>query len=121
MEDPPYTTPEEDPFNVRPLFQNNLRRRPSSMFDKWIQDQQLYIPPSELATTSTTIRGHCRSQSSPMNSAFLAYPELTLDRTGTAGNAASESSSSYDLVDDNDIPPDIAADFLNMEVCKHSS
>lgn len=116
MDDPPYTTPEEDPFNVRPLFQNDLSQKRSSMFDKWIHEQQRYSSPCDPVTA--TIRGHSRSHSSPMNTAFLAYPELSrssLDRTGTTEDAVSETG--YDLVDDSDIPPDLAASFLNMEVC----
>ncbi|KAG6821398.1 hypothetical protein H0H93_014195 [Arthromyces matolae] len=36
MNDVPYTTPDEDPFNIHP----QPRRRRSSLLDKWIQEQQ---------------------------------------------------------------------------------
>ncbi|KAF9454071.1 hypothetical protein P691DRAFT_798349 [Macrolepiota fuliginosa MF-IS2] len=114
MDDLPYTTPEEDPFNVRPLPQQYPRRRRSSMFEKWIEEQQRYSIPGD-PSSSTDTRVHTRSQSNPATHAYLAYPELnrsSLNRTGPAEDAASESG--YDLVDDDDIPTSLAADFHSL-------
>ncbi|KAG6817738.1 hypothetical protein H0H87_004529 [Tephrocybe sp. NHM501043] len=82
MNDIPYTTPEEDPFNVRPVFLQPRRRR-SSLLDKWIQEQQK--PPD----------------SDPPPPALLAYPEGSLPNPSTEDVVTLEN---YDLIDDDDIP-----------------
>lgn len=87
------------------------------MLDKWIQEQQRYTSPEDPSSSDSLT--HSRSHSSPTTHAYLAYPELNrslLDRAGPSEGAASENG--YDLVDDDDIPPSLAAEFLNMKVCK---
>ncbi|KAG5353645.1 hypothetical protein C0989_003782 [Termitomyces sp. Mn162] len=81
--DIPYTTPEEDPFNARPIFLQPRRRR-SSLLDKWIQDQQK--PPDKEPIT-------------PPNKAYLACP-------GALGipNPSKVTLDNYEIVDDDDIP-----------------
>ncbi|KAG5644608.1 hypothetical protein DXG03_008086 [Asterophora parasitica] len=89
MNDIPYTTPEEDPFNVQPFLQP--RRRRSSLLDKWINEQQKKSD-------------HGEHPSTPHINPYLAYPELghgvpnvSRDDVVTLDN--------YDLVNDDDIPP----------------
>ncbi|KAG6911610.1 hypothetical protein DXG01_011913 [Tephrocybe rancida] len=87
MNDIPYTTPEEDPFNVRPILLQPRRRR-SSLLDKWIQEQQK--PPDE------------EPPPTDQNTTYLVYPEagglcnVSKDDVVTLDN--------YDIVDDEDIP-----------------
>ncbi|GLB35937.1 hypothetical protein LshimejAT787_0302250 [Lyophyllum shimeji] len=87
MDDIPYTTPEEDPFNVQPLFLQPRRRR-SSLLDKWIQEQQKN-PNREPAPATRT-------------HAFLAYPGLNRDPSPSRHDVATLDN--YDLVNDDDIP-----------------
>lgn len=99
MDDLPYTTPDEDPFNVRPL----PHRRRSSLLDKWIHEQQ-----------STS---HTRSLSaSAASQAFLAYPELNRPSLDCASPDTSKDAG-YDFVDDDDIPENLAADLNALRVC----
>ncbi|KAJ2914297.1 hypothetical protein MD484_g6125, partial [Candolleomyces efflorescens] len=106
MDDPPYTSPDEDPFHVLPppTFYH-LHRRPSSLLDKWIQQQRAELP--DIASL------HIPGPSSPSpespragtpTHAYLAYPDLST----LSVNQRDEVSSlhSYDLVDDQDIPDD---------------
>lgn len=88
MNDAPYTTPDEDPFNIQPLLPQPRRRR-SSLLNKWIQEQQ------KQPTT--------QSNPAPSNiNSFLVYPELVSDRNATRDDVSTLNS--YDLVDDDDIP-----------------
>ncbi|KAF8167684.1 hypothetical protein B0H34DRAFT_792379 [Crassisporium funariophilum] len=108
MEDQPYTTADEDPFNVRPVVQQvkTIKHRRSSMLDKWILEQQsqstespdaLQLPKPYLAGTDTLA-----SSSNP----YLAYPDLPrVTREQTRIREEVESINSYDLVEDDDIPP----------------
>ena len=95
--DPPYTTPEEDPFNVVPA-RIQPRRKRSSMLDKWINEQQ----------RTHSIRGRNildltddRTPSpAPHADAYFPYP-------GPAGHLAPHAASrvtvdSYDMVEDED-------------------
>ncbi|KAF5385323.1 hypothetical protein D9615_001328 [Tricholomella constricta] len=96
MNDTPYTTPEEDPFNVQPLLQP--RRRRSSLLDKWIYEQQKktdQAPPP-----------------SPHNNQYLAYPELGSDPNSFRDDVVTLDN--YDLVNDDDIPPQV--NFSDKEV-----
>ncbi|KAG6832547.1 hypothetical protein H0H92_000176 [Tricholoma furcatifolium] len=77
MDDIPYTTPDEDPFNVRPLQQQPRRRR-SSLLDKWIQEQQK-PPDSENHTDASELHQ-------------------------TLANPSEDDLDNYDIVDDDDIP-----------------
>jgi hypothetical protein len=94
MDDPPYTSPDEDPFNVQPLLKQPRRRR-SSMLDKWIKDQQAL--PSD--AHDETLRAKNDSRLSP----YLAYPELGMPSSVAPHNDVS-TLHSYDLVEDDDIP-----------------
>jgi hypothetical protein len=113
--DAPYTTADEDPFNVQPYLveeTKTLKPRRSSMLVKWISEQQnhptpdlqaddLPIPEPIFASSSSVI-----SNSNP----YLAYPDLARvgrdeDNTKEANDAASIIS--YDLVEDDDIPEDL--------------
>ncbi|KAF9460119.1 hypothetical protein BDZ94DRAFT_946888 [Collybia nuda] len=96
MDDVPYTTPDEDPFNIQPL---QPRRRRSSLLNKWIQEQQNQIsepdaplPPQDPHVTYIT--------------PYLAYPDLTLERTTVRDDVLT--TDGYDLVEDDDIPQDLA-------------
>ncbi|KAF5368457.1 hypothetical protein D9758_002331 [Tetrapyrgos nigripes] len=106
MDGEPYTTPEEDPFNIRPLLCEPRRKR-SSMLNKWIQDQHR---PSE----STDSMQNASSDSSPplqsgtRSNPYLAYPDL-----GTKHSSAKVSTvtlASFDLVEDDDIPAETVPD-----------
>lgn len=88
MDDIPYTTPEEDPFNVQPLMLQPRRRR-SSLLDKWIQEQQKN-PDDE---PPPTMRTH----------AYLVYPEFGRDPSPSRHDVVTLDN--YDLVNDDDIPP----------------
>ena len=94
MDDPPYTSPDEDPFNVQPLLKQPRRRR-SSMLDRWIKDQQAL--PSD--AHDETLRAKNDSRLSP----YLAYPELGMASSVAPHNDIS-TIHSYDLVEDDDIP-----------------
>ncbi|KAF5388552.1 hypothetical protein D9757_004612 [Collybiopsis confluens] len=95
MDDKPYTTPDEDPFNVRPATQP--RRRRSSMLDKWIHEQQQSpsnnIPPNKTCPP----RGH----------PYLAYPDLDLTHEARSHCNSAMSLGSFELVDEADIPQDV--------------
>lgn len=93
---------------MRHVVQVCPRPRKSSLFDKWIQEQQRYTDPP----------GHTRSHSSPLN-ALLAYPDIsgsTLDRPGTAQGLLSQEINTPNLVEDDDIPQRLAAEFSSMAV-----
>ncbi|KAF8221674.1 hypothetical protein L208DRAFT_1426555 [Tricholoma matsutake] len=91
MNDVPYTTPEEDPFNVQPLLLQPRRRR-SSMLNKWIQEQQ-----TQPHTIETPTDGHLPLQ--PPNASCV---DTTSDCNLVLDDALTLNS--YDLVEDDDIP-----------------
>ncbi|KAJ7103311.1 hypothetical protein B0H15DRAFT_206352 [Mycena belliarum] len=91
--DDPIYTEDPDPFNIRPLLLQPRRRR-SSMLNKWIQDQQ-QVPVDVADTVDTPGSG---TRSNP----YLAYPELG----SPTFHESAVSVESYDLVDDDDIPPE---------------
>lgn len=107
MDDLPYTTPDEDPFNVRPL----PRRRRSSLLDKWIHEQQRYSPSP--ATHTRPVSASAASR------AYLAYPELSRPSLDPA-TQETPNDAGYDLVDD-DIPENLAADLDTLRVCSTNS
>ncbi|KAG6879862.1 hypothetical protein C0992_010531 [Termitomyces sp. T32_za158] len=84
--DIPYTTPEEDPFNARPIFLQPRRRR-SSLLDKWIQEQQR---PSDKGSPSSQNNGYSACP------AALGVHNPSKTDVVTLDN--------YDIVDDEDIP-----------------
>ncbi|KAL0578475.1 hypothetical protein V5O48_003524 [Marasmius crinis-equi] len=97
MVDQPYTTPEEDPFNVRPLLPPPRRRR-SSMLDKWIQEQQRSSTGSSCNTEDLTSDGNLRLNP------YLAYPDLPQPANPSPNPCASTVSlNSYEVVDDDEI------------------
>lgn len=97
LHDPPYTLPEEDPFNIKPLLQQPRRRR-SSMLDKWIQDQQ-HLPIASDDVSNDLPLPLIGTRSNP----YLAYPELG----SPMFNPSTLTVNSYDLVEDEDIPYDV--------------
>ncbi|RDB29417.1 hypothetical protein Hypma_015760 [Hypsizygus marmoreus] len=86
MNDLPYTTADEDPFNVRPLFQQPRRRR-SSLLKKWIEEQQQHPDVRNLP---------------PPDRPYIAYPNLASVHIATSDEAVTLNG--YDLVEDDDIP-----------------
>ncbi|KAF8640355.1 hypothetical protein AX17_000026 [Amanita inopinata Kibby_2008] len=91
MEDTPYTTPDEDPFSVKPLLQQPRRRR-SSMLDKWIKEQQF---PSPLVSDSPA--SHIQTS--------FDHPHESRP-SDSKQNDDDATVNSYDLVQDEDIPCD---------------
>ena len=113
MDDHPYTTAEEDPFNVQPIVlqvKSTKHRRPS-LLDKWILEQQqspteyhdaMHLPGSYFSTSDAFPPA---SFSNP----YLAYPDLPrLPPIDTTVDEDTASINSYDLVDDDDIPSIVA-------------
>ncbi|KAF8922063.1 hypothetical protein CPB85DRAFT_19005 [Mucidula mucida] len=103
-DDLPYTLPEEDPFNITPLFRQPRRRR-SSLFNKWIVDQQTYA--STLEGIPDDIHDAPDSGSTIGSTAhdFLAVPGESRSLNPSA-NASAVTLKSYDFVEDTDIPDD---------------
>lgn len=103
IDEQPYTTADEDPFNVQPLLQQPRHRR-SSMLNKWIQEQQKqpftfndFFNPTEDPSLLP-----------PTTSAYLAYP--TFGRAALHPDDTRDdivSLNSYDLVEDDDIPQNL--------------
>lgn len=113
MEDPLYTFAEEDSFSVTPLFKQPRRRR-SSLFNKWILDQQAYsgtlhaIPDDGGVpiANSSPVESHQTIESS------VACPSLEQPSMLPQGNASLVTITSYDFVDDTDLPTD--SDFVQV-------
>ena len=82
MHDHPYTTPEEDPFNVRHVVQVCPRPCKSNLFDKWIQEQQSF----------TDTPGFGGSPSSRLSHLYFAF-----DGPETEGQPTPESNLPVDL------------------------
>lgn len=108
MEDP-YTTADEDPFNVQAIVQQvkSIKHRRSSLLDKWISEQQqssteyydaFHLPRPSFSTSDA-------SASASFCNPYLAYPDLP--RVPTIDNEDSASINSYDFVDDDDIPANV--------------
>ncbi|KAL1748998.1 hypothetical protein HDZ31DRAFT_28654 [Schizophyllum fasciatum] len=102
--DPPYTTPDEDPFNVVPA-RIQPRRKRSSMLDKWITEQQRTH--SVRGRNILDLTDDRTPSPAPHADAYLAYP-------GVAGNASPHAASrvtvdSYDMVEDEDIVNELAS------------
>ncbi|KIM47789.1 hypothetical protein M413DRAFT_209580 [Hebeloma cylindrosporum] len=101
-DDQPYTTAEEDPFQIQPFILpvKAVKSRRSSMLDKWIIEQQAQSSqPMPLVPYS----GLSASASNP----YLAYPDLprvSSERAQPKQDDDTQSITSYDLVDDDDIP-----------------
>lgn len=122
--DAPYTTPDEDPFNVQPYVElvkpaRTIKHRRSSMLDKWISEQQAQSPTVSHADSSLLPpcfnSGSFASSSNP----YLAYPDLPRisQETTEANEAETASIASYDLVDDDDIPHDTPSEEPSQQVC----
>jgi len=94
MNDAPYTTPEEDPFNVQPLLLQPRRRR-SSLLNKWIQEQQTQ---PHILETPTNRHPPIQPHSAPC----VRYLDLSFDRNLVLDDTLTLNS--YDLVEDDDIP-----------------
>lgn len=122
MEDQPYTTADEDPFNVQPYIQEALvkpvKKRRSSMLDKWILEQQAQSSSDALAEIlqlpepTFPLFSPFASSSNP----YLAYPDLPRAWQTTKAESDSASIKSYDLVDDDDIPSNTCEE-PSQEVC----
>ncbi|KAJ7596654.1 hypothetical protein C8J56DRAFT_917996 [Mycena floridula] len=94
--DEPYTSPEEDPFNITPLFSQPQRHRRSSMLNKWIKEQQ---------TSPTIVIDSALPGAGTRSNPYLAYPDLGSGRGFLeSAQASAVTLASYDLVDDEDIP-----------------
>ncbi|KAF9076041.1 hypothetical protein BDP27DRAFT_1533324 [Rhodocollybia butyracea] len=96
MDDKPYTTPEEDPFNIQPCLQP--RRRRSSLLNKWIQEQQNTAPPESDISSGKLL------------SPYLAYPDLGTWQGRSSHCGSAITLASYDLVDDEDIPQNLISE-----------
>lgn len=101
MIEQPYTLPEEDPFNITPLLRQPRRRR-SSLFNKWILDQQAY------AATLEEIADEGADASCSTPSAEPTEDQFDVGRSSLHPNpnASAVTLKSYDFVDDDDIPRD---------------
>lgn len=101
--DYPYTTPDEDPFTVKPIVQrvNFIKHQRSSLLDKWILEQQqdpdeLDLPEPSLSTSHA---------SASFGNPYLAYPDLPrVIPIDTTRHEDTDSVYSYDFVNDDDIP-----------------
>ncbi|KAJ6621090.1 hypothetical protein B0H10DRAFT_2215360 [Mycena sp. CBHHK59/15] len=101
MHDPPYTAAEDDPFSIKPLLLQPRRRR-SSMLNKWIHDQQ-QVPTNVVDDEEGSSLPRAGTPSNP----YLAYPELGSPTFhDSAFNDSAVSVNSYDLLEDDDIPPE---------------
>ncbi|CAK5264530.1 unnamed protein product [Mycena citricolor] len=101
VDDPPYTSAEDDPFNVRTLFTQPRRRR-HSMLNKWIREQQtLPTDVTEADVVDLQEGPSVLPGPAPPSSRYLAYPELGK----FTYNESAVSINSYDLLEDDDIPP----------------
>jgi hypothetical protein len=131
MDDHPYTTADEDPFNVQPIVQQvkSIKHRRPSLLDKWILEQQQ--SPTEYHS-ALHLPGPCFSTSDASPSAsfsnpYLAYPDLPrVPPIDTTADDDTASINSYDLVDDDDIPANVAREdavpqvniiFLSRSAC----
>ena len=111
MDDHPYTTPDEDPFNVRPIVQqakSSKHRRPS-LIDKWIlEQQQSQTEYRDVLHRPRPFYTSDASSSASFSNPYLAYPDLPrvppIDITADKDTA---SIYSYDLVNDDDIPANV--------------
>lgn len=114
--DQPYTTADEDPFQIQPYIQpvKTVRKRRSSMLDKWIIEQQAQSSqPEPLEPYS----GLSAAASNP----YLAYPDLPrVSSEYTEPKKDDESIISYDLVDDDDIPTSTIQEDSIQQVCCQS-
>ena len=115
MEDHPYTTADEDPFNVQSIVQRvkTVNHRRSSLLDKWILEQQVEQNSAKYHD-ALHLPGPCFSTSDASASAsycnpYLAYPDLPrVPPNDTTDNEDAASINSYDFVDDDDIPVNVA-------------
>jgi hypothetical protein len=121
MDDHPYTTADEDPFNVQPIVQQvkYIKHRRPSLLDKWILEQQqstteyydaLHLPGPCFSTPDA-------SASASFSNPYLAYPDLPrVPPIDTAADDDTSSINSYDLVDDDDIPANFASENAVLQV-----
>ncbi|KAL0951494.1 hypothetical protein HGRIS_008179 [Hohenbuehelia grisea] len=97
-------TPPEDDLPIPALFTRPRRRR-SSMLDRWIKDQQ--TQPTSTSTSSSisdiTIDPSSPTSGTPSN-AYLAYPDLVSNKRPSTVSDDGNTTSSYDLVQDDDLP-----------------
>lgn len=113
MCDFPYTTADEDPFNVQPYVVEDaktLKPKRSSMLVKWISEQQdqsateLQAEDLPIPEPFFALGPSVASSSNP----YLAYPDLArvreCDQENTKEASDAASVVSYDLIEDDDIP-----------------
>jgi hypothetical protein len=121
MDDHPYTTADEDPFNVQPIVQQvkSIKHRRPSLLDKWILEQQqspteydgALHPPGPCFSTSDA------SPSASFSNPYLAYPDLPrVPPIDTTADEDTASINSYDLVDDDDIPVNVTREDTVLQV-----
>ncbi|KAK0466444.1 uncharacterized protein EV420DRAFT_830615 [Desarmillaria tabescens] len=100
MNDRPYTLPEEDPFNITPLA-TQPHHRYSSLFDKWLQEQQRHAPTLEdILDTSIP-------ESSSATPALLSHQYIDPMHPDAQGSVVTLNT--YDFVEDDDIPAEAQA------------
>lgn len=105
MNDHPYTTADEDPFNAHQQLHPPKHRR-SSLLDKWILEQQY---PTEYPHTLRSSKPRASDASPSFSNPYLAYPDLPRVTPIDTSTEKDDTTSihSYDLVDDDDIPTNI--------------
>ena len=118
MDDHPYTTADEDPFNIQPIVQHvkSIKHRRPSLLDKWILDQQQ--SPTEHHDAFHHLPGPCFSTSdASFSNPYLAYPDLPrVPPIDTTTDEDTVSINSYDLVDDDDIPANVEREDVVSQV-----
>ncbi|KAF9481657.1 hypothetical protein BDN70DRAFT_510758 [Pholiota conissans] len=120
MDDKPYTTADEDPFNVQPYIEEvpvkSITRKRSSMLDKWILEQQAQSPKEEFQMQLPEPKFPLFSTLASSSNPYLAYPGLSRTwQAATQAETDSASINSYDLVDDDDIPSNAGQELPSQE------
>jgi len=104
--DLPYTLPEEDPFNIKPLLAQPRRRR-SSMLDKWIEEQQISTGPADAEKPELSILPPTTPLPSPS-------PYCTI---GLGAPSASKLTlDGFVVLDDTDLPPEDCDELGSLQV-----
>ncbi|KAF9527719.1 hypothetical protein CPB83DRAFT_836316 [Crepidotus variabilis] len=123
MDELPYTTPDEDPFSARSYLQEvqeqkaTLKCKRSSMFEKWIQEQQQAQVEPQLAAVAVQPESeileppspfYARSAPGSSSNPYLAYPDIP--RTPSKVNLRADrddtqSIASYVVIQGDEIPP----------------
>lgn len=112
--DQPYTSPDEDPFSLEVKYRpptpvKTVKHKRSSMLEQWIKElQEDYIPAEDFdpPVTPYSFAGSSSATFRSTSNPYLAYPDLPrLSLECNKSGEDAQSIISYDLVDDDDIPP----------------